>query len=176
MMHKSRSSPLIIAAMLSLSLHLLLLIGLEGSVGEFFAAQFHLPKHPHSMEISLIEQKPISPLNASSIPNNQMEAGNLSFKVGSPRESHPLSVVQSEPPIYPHRAREKGDEGTVVVRVRVTPKGRAHSVVILSSSGHQRLDDEARRAISNWTFSPAVERGVVVASEIDIPVIFRILD
>lgn len=66
--------------------------------------------------------------------------------------------LQNRMPPYPPAARGVRAEGTVVLRVLVTPYGRGHSAEIYKSSGHARLDEAARQAVLRWAYIPA-ERG-----------------
>lgn len=66
--------------------------------------------------------------------------------------------LQNRMPVYPRGALRAGEEGTVVLRVLVTPQGRGHSADIYKSSGHARLDEAARQAVLRWNYIPA-ERG-----------------
>lgn len=66
--------------------------------------------------------------------------------------------LQNRLPPYPRASSGTGEEGTVVLRVLVTPHGRGHSADIYKSSGHARLDEAARQAVLRWAYVPA-ERG-----------------
>lgn len=79
-------------------------------------------------------------------------------------------------PRYPHLARKKGQEGRVILRVRVSADGNAQSVVVRQSSGYPLLDDAAAKTIRRWRFVPASFAGVTMAGMVDIPVTFRLTD
>ncbi|MBI4183311.1 MAG: energy transducer TonB [Proteobacteria bacterium] len=78
------------------------------------------------------------------------------------------------PPLYPVAARRRGIEGRVLLRVEVSPQGRAAEVAVIESSGHALLDEAAQRAVSRWSFEPARAGGVPVPGSIEIPVVFRL--
>jgi protein TonB len=78
------------------------------------------------------------------------------------------------PPVYPPAARRSGAEGRVVLRVRVDAAGHAETVDIAHSSGHDLLDEAARRAVAKWRFMPGRLAGVPVAASVDVPVAFRL--
>lgn len=82
------------------------------------------------------------------------------------------NYLRNPPPPYPEQARQKKQEGLVLIRVRVTPEGRAGSVQVDKSSGWPLLDQAALRAVRNWRFHPARAAGIAVASEVVIPVRF----
>ncbi len=84
--------------------------------------------------------------------------------------------LRNPPPVYPKSARERGDEGTVLLEAQVLPSGRCGAVRVLESSGHAGLDEAAAEAIRRWQFKPARRANVPVAVWVDIPVRFRLLD
>lgn len=60
---------------------------------------------------------------------------------------------------YPSRAKREGIEGTVGVRVTVTPQGRGSNCQIISSSGSKLLDEAACKGMERFArFSPALDR------------------
>jgi protein TonB len=61
----------------------------------------------------------------------------------------------NRPPRYPRRARERGWEGTVKLRLLIDIDGTVARVEIVESSGFPILDREAERAVQDWTFHPA---------------------
>ncbi|MBI3332611.1 MAG: energy transducer TonB [Candidatus Omnitrophica bacterium] len=77
-------------------------------------------------------------------------------------------------PRYPWLARIQGWEGTVVLRVLVTPAGQAGSVQVARSSGYPSLDEAALAAIRRWSFLPARKQGQAVGSPMEIPVRFQL--
>ena len=64
----------------------------------------------------------------------------------------------------------------MILRVEVDEHGKATSVIIAQSSGHDVLDRAARKAIGRWHFLPAEQLGRSLASTIEIPVSFRLED
>ncbi|MCW5729897.1 MAG: TonB family protein [Alphaproteobacteria bacterium] len=79
-------------------------------------------------------------------------------------------------PAYPRRARERGIEGRVTLKVEVLADGSAGSVQVIGSSGHALLDRAALDAVRTWRFRPAERDGVPLVSSIEIPVSFRLVD
>ena len=84
--------------------------------------------------------------------------------------------LSNPPPRYPHLARQRGQEGQVVIRVRVSADGNARSVTVRQSSGYPLLDDAAAKAIRRWRFVPASFAGVAMAGTVDVPVTFRLTE
>ena len=92
-----------------------------------------------------------------------------------PTPTEPLTVRASAP-VYPMRARRRGFEGFVVLRVRVSATGKPVSVQVVGSSGHDVLDDAAVKAVWQWEFRPATVGGNPVEAELDIPIRFRLVE
>lgn len=83
------------------------------------------------------------------------------------------SLHNPEPP-YPPESRRRGEEGRVVLKVRVSREGTAESVEVERSSGHRRLDMTARRTVSRWRFIPARQNQVAVADWARVTIIFKL--
>jgi periplasmic protein TonB len=62
-------------------------------------------------------------------------------------------------PEYPPMAQRLGEEGTVVLRFLIGVDGTAVDSKIVSSSGHARLDEAARAALSQCKFKPGTVDG-----------------
>ncbi len=77
-------------------------------------------------------------------------------------------------PAYPALARRLGEQGTVLLRVRVTPGGEAAEVKLLRGSGSPRLDRAALLAVEQWRFVPAREGDETVASWVQVPIAFTL--
>ncbi len=77
-------------------------------------------------------------------------------------------------PPYPQICRDWGQQGKVVLLVRIAADGRAALVEIATSSGYQRLDTTAREAVSRWKFVPAQQGGQPVAATVMVPVVFHL--
>lgn len=65
------------------------------------------------------------------------------------------------PPEYPSRARMDGVEGQVVAVFVVNERGRVETVNIVESP-HPALADACRKALRQWRFKPASNKGVPV--------------
>ena len=78
-------------------------------------------------------------------------------------------------PSYPRESREKGEEGKVVLDVVVSVEGRAEKVTIVESSGFERLDEAAKKAVGAARFWPArTEDGEATAAVLRIPLVFKL--
>jgi TonB family protein len=77
-------------------------------------------------------------------------------------------------PYYPVGAREKGWQGTALLKVLVLKNGSVGSLEILRSSGFSILDRSALTAVKNWKFIPAQKDGQPIEIGVEIPVTFRL--
>lgn len=77
-------------------------------------------------------------------------------------------------PIYPVGSRRLGEEGTVVLRVKVSPGGAPMQVEIKHSCGFARLDEAARIAVAQWRFVPARRGDETVESWVSVPIVFSL--
>lgn len=64
------------------------------------------------------------------------------------------SAVSYKEPTYPRLAIKRELQGSVRVRVRVSPEGKPINTEILKSSGHDLLDKSVLEAIAYWQFQP----------------------
>jgi len=85
------------------------------------------------------------------------------------------SSLNNQSPRYPIFARKEGEEGEVVLLVKVSAAGMPIDIVIYKSSGFERLDNESMFAVKNWKFIPAKNKlQMPVESVIKIPFIFNL--
>ncbi|MBB3808072.1 TonB family protein [Pseudochelatococcus contaminans] len=79
-------------------------------------------------------------------------------------------------PAYPDDARAAGQEGTVVVQLRVTASGAPEDIVVLNSSSVVSLDVAAVAAVSRWRFEPGKRGGVAQDMTVSLPIRFSLPD
>ena len=113
---------------------------------------------------------------AKAQPREATDLASLTDQAGRQAARYSAPGLKIRPPRYPRKARRLGLEGRVILRVQVDENGKATSVMIAQSSGHDILDRAARKAIGRWRFMPAEQRGRSLASTIEIPVSFRLED
>ena len=77
-------------------------------------------------------------------------------------------------PVYPAASRRLGEEGRVLLRIRVSAQGLPLAVEIKQSSGFQRLDEAARSAVERWRFIPARQGSEAVESSVLVPLQFTL--
>jgi protein TonB len=107
----------------------------------------------------------------------------MSAPAPAPALSAPVAVVAarfdadylSNPkPVYPVGSRRLGEEGTVVLRVKVSPGGAPVLVEVKRSCGFPRLDDAARAAVEQWRFVPARRGDEPIESWVSVPIVFAL--
>ena len=75
-------------------------------------------------------------------------------------------------PPYPALSKRLGEQGKVVLRVRIEPDGTASKAEIQTSSGYERLDQTAQQTVLRWRFVPGKRNGVAEAMWFNIPINF----
>ena len=65
------------------------------------------------------------------------------------------AYLDNPAPAYPSLARRMGEQGKVLLRVRVNAGGQAEDVQVKTGSGHPRLDEAALSTVKQWRFVPA---------------------
>ncbi len=84
------------------------------------------------------------------------------------------NYLENPPPAYPPLSRRMGEQGKVMLRVLVNPKGTADKVELRSSSGSARLDDAALDVVKRWRFVPAKQGDQPVPAWVLIPITFSL--
>ena len=94
--------------------------------------------------------------------------------VAAPKLVHNAQYRYQVPPQYPRRALELGQEGLVMMHVKVMQNGRPGEMKIVHSSGYRLLDIAALSAVRKWEFEPMSTSGAAMASWVRVPVNFTI--
>jgi protein TonB len=74
------------------------------------------------------------------------------------------SAVGLQQPEYPFYSRRHGEEGTVVVDVEVLAAGKPGRIEVVTSSGHEHLDQAAVDALKGAAYIPARRAGVPITT------------
>jgi protein TonB len=121
-------------------------------------------------------QKP-AVTQTESAPNTGTAQGTQTAAAQQPAivwEHHPRFRTPPRPAVYPPRAIELGQQGEVLVRVRLAPSGEAAEILLWRGTGHEMLDKAALAAVRGWQFLPAMREGRAVAAWVEIPVRFHL--
>ena len=90
-------------------------------------------------------------------------------KIDAPPKPH-----KAIKPDYPKGARQRGEQGDVVLEIRVNAAGIVDRVDIVSPSGFSELDEAAVRAARAARFTPAKSGGSAVASTARLTLTFKL--
>jgi protein TonB len=120
-------------------------------------------RHSFSVDAGFREPEPAAPEQKTQV---------ASVALTSP--SFSASYLRNPPPRYPLTARRAGEQGTVRLRVLVTPDGVASRVAVEKSSGSPHLDAAALEAVKAWRFTPARQGANSVESWMLVPIVFRL--
>lgn len=82
--------------------------------------------------------------------------------------------LNNPPPLYPEKARRRGQEGTVRLLVRVKADGRPKQIHITQTSGHRLLDHVARNTVRDWRFIPAYQGQQPIEANVEVPIQFKL--
>lgn len=77
-------------------------------------------------------------------------------------------------PVYPELARQRRQQGTVVVEVQLDQSGAQVLRKLLQSSGVDSLDEAALTAVAKWQFLPFKENGRARHSRVRLPIRFSL--
>ena len=77
-------------------------------------------------------------------------------------------------PAYPAMSRRLGEQGRVVLHVRVLANGTAAQVEVKSSSGFPRLDQAASDAVGKWRFVPSRRGDEPIDAWVLVPINFAL--
>ena len=95
----------------------------------------------------------------------------------APRQARldaPPKPKRSIRPDYPKGARQRGEQGDVVVEIRINAKGTVDDVAVAVSSGFPELDEAAVKAARAAKFSPARSGHDAVASTARLKLSFKL--
>ena len=112
---------------------------------------------------------------------NEADGGEAGGREAATRES-PLAArvfvkarFTSKPsPDYPAEAKRLGQEGVVLLRLKISATGAIKSVVVARSSGHALLDEAALRAAGDWRAVPARRGATAIESSLSVPIRFKL--
>ena len=84
------------------------------------------------------------------------------------------AYLNNPEPKYPPMSRRLGEEGKVLLKVRVTADGQAATVELEKSSNFERLDEAAKQAVARWRFVPARRGDEAIEASVIVPIVFRL--
>ncbi|EFI35431.1 TonB family protein [Desulfonatronospira thiodismutans ASO3-1] len=81
---------------------------------------------------------------------------------------------ENTPPEYPRRARQRNQQGKVILEVLVNSRGRVEEMEVAESSGYSILDRAAKDAVRDWVFEPGRRGEQSVDTRVRVPVRFEL--
>lgn len=127
---------------------------------------------PASVVPALTATKVAPPVPAVAAPAKSVEAAPIAAPITPPDFS--AEQLDNPGPRYPALSRRGREQGTVMLKVLVSPDGRAQELGIETSSGFKRLDEAALDTVRRWQFLPAKQAGRAVAAWVLVPVTFAL--
>jgi len=94
---------------------------------------------------------------------------------GEKQRSTGAVLLKKIAPRYPDKARQKEQEGLVILLATISDTGKIGSLTVARSSGVTSLDQAALKAVRQWKFSPAEKDNQPVSSRVRIPISFRLV-
>ena len=88
--------------------------------------------------------------------------------------SREVALIGQPKPSYPPDAYRAREEGTVLVMAQVDAMGNVADTEIVKRSGSRTLDRAAMNEVRQWKFTPAMKDGKSVASNIQVPVDYKL--
>lgn len=122
------------------------------------------------MQTPVAADTPIAPVAVDSSPDTTPTASDI----GSGGATQNLAYASPIQPRYPPGSARAREEGTVLLRVLVDETGAVQQVDIARSSGHARLDNAAREAVSHARFRPVLRNGRAIPAWGNVPIAFRL--
>ncbi|UCV05932.1 energy transducer TonB [Dechloromonas denitrificans] len=84
------------------------------------------------------------------------------------------AYLHNPEPKYPPLSRRLGEEGKVLLRVRVSRDGQPATIDFEKSSNFERLDEAAKQVVARWRFIPAKRGDEAIEASVIIPIVFRL--
>ena len=101
-------------------------------------------------------------VDLTGIASQGLETTNSSLVFESYELDQPPQAVVKEPPSYPYKARERGVEGSVQVKMLVQKDGSVGDVKILDARPKGVFDQAVYSALAQWRFNPGKIAGKAV--------------
>lgn len=127
-----------------------------------------LPSIPDAVDIPKPVEKPSLPAPSTQHPAPSTPQPRQARVDAPPR---PKRAIR---PDYPKGSRQRGEQGDVVVEMRVNAEGIVDKATVITSSGFAELDEAALRAVRSAKFTPAKSGRESVASTARLTLTFKL--
>jgi protein TonB len=138
------------------------------------------PKLETKTEVAVKPAKPEPPLTAPEQMVTETASAQTASapQIGANEEpvlvESPAFASPPSPPLYPALARQRRQQGTVVVEVQLGKAGEQLQRRLLQSSGILSLDRAALAAVESWEFLPYRQNGSARLSRVQLPIRFTL--
>lgn len=134
-----------------------------------------LPPDPYGYKFPEPKEAP-SQLSPPSQPSQPSQLSQLSqpSQLSQARVDAPPRPKRAIRPKYPKGARQRGEQGNVVLEIEVGVEGACTAVRVAESSGFAELDEAAVKAARSARFTPAKSGEKAVASTVRLTLSFRL--
>lgn len=139
------------------------------------------------VEVLIVQKQTIVPVDIPPIVFNEGNANDTPYfetptrgEATEPFTAPPsgpisLSTEYAPAPKYPPLSIRNGEEGTVLLLVKVGADGRPIDASIKKSSGYRELDKNAmKHVLATWRFHPAMYQGIAIPALALVPVNYKI--
>ncbi len=148
-----------------------------------------IPERPSTAQAAVPPAVEMKTASASTANNNLVptSSGSATSVINSPSGNaanavHPATTaarfdaayLNNPRPDYPNLSRRLGEQGKVLLRVRVGSDGQALAVNVEKSSEFSRLDDAALRVVGRWRFTPARRGNEAIETSVIVPIVFQL--
>lgn len=154
------------------------------------------PPPPRPKDLEVVKPKPRAVVRPQPVPQPApaqpvvtQQATPMSTPVtNAPPEPGPVEAAAVEPALgvlayrsrtavpYPRESTRAKEEGTVILRVLVGVDGVPQEIEVARSSGHARLDRQAKTSVMKWRFEPGTRNGQPIAAYGLVPVAFKLTE
>lgn len=138
------------------------------------------------IEVPLTQKQTITPIDIPPIVLNEGSANDTPYSepaagetiepfIAPPSGPISLSTEYAPAPKYPPLSLRNGEEGTVLLLVKVGADGKPIDVTLKKSSGYRDLDRSAiKHVLATWRFHPAMHQGLPIPALALVPVNYKI--
>ncbi|MEE4149438.1 energy transducer TonB [Pseudomonas viridiflava] len=123
-----------------------------------------------------VAEKPVAPPTPPA-PQTVAKAAPAPAPSPEPRTTAPIGragYLNNPPPVYPPAAAKRHQQGTTLLRVHVLASGHPDQVEVAQTSGFPALDDAAKAAVRQWSFTPAKRGDTPVDGWVNVPLAFTL--
>ena len=137
------------------------------------------------IEVPIVQKQTIAPPVIPPIVVDQGGANDIPYEapvgeivgpvIDQPSGPISLSTEYAPAPRYPTLSLRNGEQGTVLLLVKVDATGKPIDVTLKKSSGYRELDKNAmKHVLATWRFHPAMHQGIAIPALALVPVNYTI--